>query len=1254
MFSYLCRKRPQRLQKGRRRSINKKYNRVLGRGLRHETLEDRHMLTLLGVEPLAQPIIAYDSGGSVTYDSTTDAFSVAATPLSIDSGAGSGLFFIGDLNINIEVDDTGALIGGTSGDDLVITGDVDLDGDFIIDESGVLLTGEILAFGSEDSGGTTDLYDYRFQITGGLLTTNATIGADYAGKDLGVTTTSEVSDFAGDFTVDFSGNAKGDVGVIEPEVEEGPPHISFNSGGSVAYDSTTDLWEMNATPLSIGAETNPEGLFFSGDVSLSAIVDDTGTLVSGIAGDDFVLTGDVDLDGDFIVDFSGTLLTGEIYQLTSNDSGGTTDDYMAMTTVTGGLLSGLYAGQDLKFLITSENSDFAGDFTVDFGGNAKGDIWPVDPPPPANPGIDIEKLTNGVDADTLPEAVEIDAGDLVVFTYEVTNTGDVPFAFADVVIVDDNGTPGDASDDVSTTSGDITLLAASDLGGDLILSPGETWQYEYATVALDLQTLGAPVVVDFEGFSAGTIIDDELSSLGLTVTSQDQVNHPAMIFDTANPTGGDTDLATPGSGVGNDTPLGNVLIISEDADQSDPDDDAAGGTLTFSWDDPVTIDTVTLLDIDSNEAGGSVALFFDQSGGLISSVPIPTLGNGSVQTLDINVEGVAEMQVNLVSSGAVAELVFREDEAGFYKNTAVVTVPDATDMDMSHYVNPETPGGGGDAPHISFDSGGSITYDATTDLFSMSATPLSIGDEVNPAGLFFSGDVLLDFVVDDTGTFVSGVGGDDFVLVGDVDLDGDFVVDFSGVLLTGEVFEFSSNDSGGSTDDYMVKSTVTGGLLSHLYDGQDLKFLITSESSTFAGDFTVDFSGNAKGDIWPVDPVVDVLASIGNYVFIDKDHNGLQNTGDLGVNGVTVNLLNEEGILIASTVTGFDGNGNAGFYLFYNLQGGNYIVEFEVPDGVVFTTMDAGDDDRDSDANVDTGQTDVITLADGEHRRDIDAGVKATVEVEKMVYKVEDFYTRHQKKKAGKIKSVDLEYNEAHDELSVSIDFKEYRGRLTDGFTFVVTPGEWPAGTEDKYAMFYFDADVYGRHGGPVLTVYGYNGKYDGQSYRSSDSNSHTTDPDQIATSKDNSSGWVKELDVHTYRSHGRWHRTMSFRIDASVVNSHVPLQGGDWEGAGFGNMASFSIDTFDRLYTKYNSDGYLKKWYACFHGWLDADWVHTTCDTVVVDKPIEEFFDDFGWEVTEYQDGISDGDPPQDSNDTDSDLDWEGSVDAALEEAFA
>ena len=130
------------------------------------------------------PIIGYDSGGPVSYDDTTDAFSLNATPFESNSSTALGLFFSGSVNINIQVDGSGTLVGGVPGDDLVVTGDLDMDGDFNVDYSryGPLLTGEMLAFGWEDSGlGGIDR-PVRFPF----LDHRRPAGGLFAGKDLGV------------------------------------------------------------------------------------------------------------------------------------------------------------------------------------------------------------------------------------------------------------------------------------------------------------------------------------------------------------------------------------------------------------------------------------------------------------------------------------------------------------------------------------------------------------------------------------------------------------------------------------------------------------------------------------------------------------------------------------------------------------------------------------------------------------------------------------------------------------------------------------------------------------------------------------------------------------------------------------------------------------------------------------------------------------------------------------------------------------
>jgi streptogramin lyase len=71
---------------------------------------------------------------------------------------------------------------------------------------------------------------------------------------------------------------------------------------------------------------------------------------------------------------------------------------------------------------------------------------------PPEPGIDLEKHTNGVDADLAP-GPSIPAGDGITWTYVVTNTGTVDLT--GVTVIDDNGTPANPADDYTCTIGDL-------------------------------------------------------------------------------------------------------------------------------------------------------------------------------------------------------------------------------------------------------------------------------------------------------------------------------------------------------------------------------------------------------------------------------------------------------------------------------------------------------------------------------------------------------------------------------------------------------------------------------------------------------------------------------------------------------------------------------------------------------------------------------------------------------------------------------
>jgi len=187
-----------------------------------EPLEDRRLLALLGILP-GLPLIGYDQTGTLAYDASTGSLNIEALPQSfLESYPPPVAFEVTPpaepptLHIEILVDDTGALMGGVVGDDLVVTGTIT--GTSQGDLSGVLLTGEILKFGfknTTDPESTVDYFDFLFSPTGGVLAE-----VFYGGQNIGVTMTSEESDFTGSFEQSFGGGAKGTIGPIEEEADK--------------------------------------------------------------------------------------------------------------------------------------------------------------------------------------------------------------------------------------------------------------------------------------------------------------------------------------------------------------------------------------------------------------------------------------------------------------------------------------------------------------------------------------------------------------------------------------------------------------------------------------------------------------------------------------------------------------------------------------------------------------------------------------------------------------------------------------------------------------------------------------------------------------------------------------------------------------------------------------------------------------------------------------------------------------------------
>lgn len=241
--------------------------------------------------------------------------------------------------------------------------------------------------------------------------------------------------------------------------------------------------------------------------------------------------------------------------------------------------------------------------------------------------------------------------------------------------------------------GDVEKLRVTFPNSGAIASLGYHFCPDVTTADLPTggQTTAAPtpspvqqcplVKLDFnnEGLSRGTYLTTQLKpKYGLTVqawaTSGGYTpGGAARVFDTANPGGsqGDTDLGSPnencpggGPGIGNGgkpgqpysncVPLGYVLIVQE-SNKSTPDDNAGGGTILFTFDTPIAVETLYILDIDENRY---VDVTVEYAGGATELFRTGYTGDNGVYPLAVNKENVKKIKVYFPGSGAVSEIDF--------------------------------------------------------------------------------------------------------------------------------------------------------------------------------------------------------------------------------------------------------------------------------------------------------------------------------------------------------------------------------------------------------------------------------------------------------------------------------------------------------------------------------------------------------------------------------------------------------------------
>ena len=535
------------------------------------------------------------------------------------------------------------------------------------------------------------------------------------------------------------------------------------------------------------------------------------------------------------------------------------------------------------------------------------------------------------------------------------------------------------------------------------------------------------VCLDFEGLAAGTVVNQQFD--GVMISAQrdgeggSNSNSPndAMIFDSNNPTGGDHDLETANQN--------NILIVSEDNDSSDPDDNAGGGTIWFKFDNPAFIDSIKVVDA---EEGGKIRLL-DENGQLIEEVAIPGGVDGGIQTVDINVDGVAQIDLTLNGSGAIDDLKYIPGEAPelgsiagtYFMDNNDNDIQDAADMGLAGQTVWLLEVGVGIVAQTTTDANGDYIFN---DLEAGDYFVRFDGNNVDGKTLVES-NVGNDDTVDSDIANTGGAGNHNTAVIslgaGENVTDVDAGVEDPGTAsIAGRVFMDNNDNSLDDAGDMglggieiqlrdenlnLLAVTETEADGSYIFEGLDAgQYIVDLEQNDadLGGKVIVtqDVDGNVSDDIdsdvnaagWSQvidlsigENVIDVdagvedpdTASIAGRYFCDENTDDVDN-GEPGISGALVTLLDANGNpatdAAGNTITTTtDANGN---YSFTGLAAGTYGVLFAADaEGKSFVAQNDpngnGDDTNDSDVDG-NGVITGITVGIGDASNDNDAGVE--------------------------------------------------------------------------------------------------------------------------------------------------------------------------------------------------------------------------------------------------------------------------------------
>ena len=463
---------------------------------------------------------------------------------------------------------------------------------------------------------------------------------------------------------------------------------------------------------------------------------------------------------------------------------------------------------------------------------------------------------------------------------------------------------------INATPGDTYARVRLDADGGMDpvgIAAGNLGEVEDYKVTIASPSSCRVVDPNSHGLSAGNFV--ETSFPGVTISTGDN-NHRPMIFDSSNPTGGDTDLGTPhtdfgGPGVGgggasgtpgqNSFGVGNLIIISEDNNQANPDDNGGGGTLTYVFTNPQTITYIDFVDAD--EASIPSIVLYDAANGVLGTFNGVALGDNSYQRFNIEdavaglgIANVSKIDISFPGSGAVGVIgncsvsvgstVFADTNNDGEQNNGEIGIPNVT---LNLYrPGPDGEIGGTDDQLVAVDTtDGSGNY-----LF----------DSLDEGSYY----IVIPTPPTNAPTSSTSVDRDDNQQDGD---NNGLQSNGSGSSVTSPIIEL------------LIDGEPTGGTESNQAGTQD-------DADDANGDMTVDF-GFIPNIVSP--------AVIGDYVWYDTDADGIQDAGEPGIGNVTLDLYLDDGdgicepngddTLIDTTVTNADGS-----YLF-TVAPGDYCVD---------------------------------------------------------------------------------------------------------------------------------------------------------------------------------------------------------------------------------------------------------------------------------------------------------------------------------------